>query len=75
MVSKYEPVNNYYRKKGVESHGVESKDFGLTILNPIQGSKMISRLLKESTQAIEGHSCGSRNPIFSRSFEIPLSLE
>jgi hypothetical protein len=39
MVSKYESINNYYRKKGVESPGVESKDFALTILNPIQGSK------------------------------------
>jgi hypothetical protein len=39
MVNKYEPVNNYYRKKGVESPEVEFKDFGLTILNPIQDSK------------------------------------
>ncbi len=34
-----ERVKNYYEEKGIESPGVESKDFALTILNPIKDSK------------------------------------
>jgi lipoate-protein ligase A len=34
-----ERVETFYEKKGVESPGVESKDFALTILNPIQDPK------------------------------------
>ena len=34
-----ERVETFYGKKGVESPGVESKDFALTILNPIQSTK------------------------------------
>ena len=32
-------VEAYYEEKGIESPGVESKDFALTILNPVQSSK------------------------------------
>ncbi len=35
-----EKVETFYGEKGIESPGVESKDFALTILNPIQGSKV-----------------------------------
>jgi len=34
-----ERVEAYYEKKGIESPGVESKDFALTILSPIKESK------------------------------------
>jgi hypothetical protein len=34
-----ERVETFYKKKGVESPGVESKDFAETILNPVQDSK------------------------------------
>jgi lipoate-protein ligase A len=34
-----ERVEAYYEEKGIESPGVESKDFALTILNPVQSSK------------------------------------
>jgi lipoate-protein ligase A len=34
-----ERVETFYKEKGVESPGVESKDFATTILNPIQTSK------------------------------------
>jgi len=34
-----ERVETFYEEKGVESPGVESKDFATTILNPIQTSK------------------------------------
>lgn len=34
-----ERVEDYYEEKGIESPGVESKDFALTILNPIQEFK------------------------------------
>ena len=34
-----ERVETFYGKEGVESPGVEFKDFATTILNPIQGSK------------------------------------
>ena len=34
-----ERVEAFYKEKKVESPGVESKDFALTILNPVQGSK------------------------------------
>jgi lipoate-protein ligase A len=34
-----ERVEAYYEEKGIESPGVESKDFVLTILNPVQSSK------------------------------------
>ena len=34
-----ERVETFYEKEGVESPGVESKDFALTILSPIQDSK------------------------------------
>jgi hypothetical protein len=33
-------VETFYEEKGVESPGVESKDFATTILNPIQTSKI-----------------------------------
>lgn len=32
-------VETFYEEKGIESPGVESKDFALTILNPVQSSK------------------------------------
>jgi hypothetical protein len=35
-----ERVETFYEEKGVESPGVESKDFATTILNPIQTSKI-----------------------------------
>ncbi len=35
-----EIVEDFYEKKEIESPGVESKDFALTILNPIQDSKV-----------------------------------
>ncbi len=35
-----ERVETYYGEEGIESPGVESKDFALTILNPIQGPKV-----------------------------------
>jgi len=34
-----ERVETYYEEEGIESPGVESKDFALTVLNPIQDSK------------------------------------
>jgi lipoate-protein ligase A len=34
-----ERVETFYEEKGVESPGVESKDFATTILNPVQASK------------------------------------
>jgi len=34
-----ERVETFYEEKGVESPGVESKDFAITILNPVQTSK------------------------------------
>ena len=34
-----ERVETFYEEKGVESPGVESKDFATTILNPTQASK------------------------------------
>jgi lipoate-protein ligase A len=34
-----ERVETFYEEKGVESPGVESKDFATTILNPIQAAK------------------------------------
>jgi len=35
-----ERVEAYYEEKGIESPGVESKDFATTILNPVKDSKM-----------------------------------
>jgi hypothetical protein len=32
-------VETFYEEKGVESPGVESKDFATTILSPVQTSK------------------------------------
>jgi len=34
-----ERVESYYGEKGVESPGVESKDFATTILSPIKASQ------------------------------------
>jgi len=34
-----EKVDAYYEKKGIESPGVESKDFAMTILNPVREAK------------------------------------
>ena len=34
-----ERVETFYEEKGVESPGVDSKDFAQTILNPVQDSK------------------------------------
>jgi lipoate-protein ligase A len=38
-----ERVEAYYEEKGIESPGVESKDFAVTILNPIQDPKKDQR--------------------------------
>jgi hypothetical protein len=35
-----ERVEAYYEEKGIESPGVESKDFAKTILNPVKDSKI-----------------------------------
>jgi len=35
-----ERVETFYEEKGVESPGVESKDFALTILNPVKNPKI-----------------------------------
>ncbi len=34
-----EKVETFYEEKGIESPGVESKDFATTILNPVKNSK------------------------------------